>query len=72
MKFEEMHPLAPLATQLQDPYGGSVVLINKFTVAPEDRDALVARGPTTQRTLSSSQVSCPPSCTEGSARAPCS
>jgi heme-degrading monooxygenase HmoA len=42
MKFEEMDATAPLAKQLQDPYGGSVVLINKFTVALEDRDALVA------------------------------
>ena len=42
MKFEEMDATTPLAKQLQDPYGGSVVLINKFTVALEDRDALVA------------------------------
>ena len=42
MKFEEMDATAPLAKQLQEPYGGSVVLINKFTVALEDRDALVA------------------------------
>ena len=37
-----MDATTPLAKQLQDPYGGSIVLINKFTVALEDRDALVA------------------------------
>ena len=42
MRFEEMDTTTPLAQQLQDPYGGSVVLINKFTVAPTDRDRLVA------------------------------
>ena len=42
MKFEEMDRTTPLAKQLQDSYGGPVVLINKFTVAPSDRDALVA------------------------------
>ena len=42
MKFEEMDATAPLAKQLEDPYGGSIVLINKFTVALEDRDALIA------------------------------
>ena len=42
MTFEEMHPMTPLAQQLQDPFGGSVVLINTLTVALKDRDALVA------------------------------
>jgi len=72
MKFEEMDATAPLAKQLQEPYGGSVVLINKFTVALEDGTHWSQRGPTTRRTSSSSQVSYPPSSTGGSARAPCS
>jgi heme-degrading monooxygenase HmoA len=41
MKFEEMDSNTPLSQQLADAHSGPVVLINKFTVAPEDRDALV-------------------------------
>lgn len=41
MRFEEMDSHTPLSKQLADGYAGPVVLINKFTVAPEDRDALV-------------------------------
>ena len=39
--FMEMDPAVPLAVQLQDE-GGPVVLVNTFTVAPGDADALQA------------------------------
>ncbi|WP_027281951.1 antibiotic biosynthesis monooxygenase family protein [Roseomonas gilardii] len=39
--FVEMDPAVPLASQLQDE-GGPVILINTFTVAPEDADKLLA------------------------------
>ena len=42
MRFEEMDAAAPLARQLQEPHAGSVVPIYKFTVALDERDALVA------------------------------
>jgi heme-degrading monooxygenase HmoA len=41
MRFEEMDSNTPLSKQLACVRTGPVVLINKFTVAPEDRDALV-------------------------------
>jgi len=42
MKFEEMDSTTPLAKQLEEKHSGPVVLINKFTVSLEDRNALVA------------------------------
>lgn len=42
MKFEEMDSTTPLARQLEDEHVGPVVLVNKFTVGLEDRDALMA------------------------------
>lgn len=39
--FVEMDPAVPLSAQMQDE-GGPVVLINTFTVAPGDADALQA------------------------------
>jgi heme-degrading monooxygenase HmoA len=42
MKFEEMDSATPLAKQLEEEHSGPVVLINKFTVEPEDRDSLIA------------------------------
>lgn len=39
--FVEMDPAVPLAAQLQDE-GGPVVLVNTFTVAPEDAEVLQA------------------------------
>jgi len=42
MRFEEMDPLVPLAKQLAEAHSGPVVLVNKFTVALEERDAFTA------------------------------
>lgn len=42
MRFEEMDVTIPLSRQLEASHAGPVVLINKFSVALEDRDALVA------------------------------
>lgn len=42
MRFEDMDGTTPLMKQLAEPHGGPVVLVNKFTVAREDREALVA------------------------------
>jgi heme-degrading monooxygenase HmoA len=42
MRFKEMDATIPLSKQLEVPHGGPVVLINKFSVALEDRDALIA------------------------------
>jgi heme-degrading monooxygenase HmoA len=42
MRFEEMDPTMPLTKQLAADHSGPVVLINKFTVAGEDKDALLA------------------------------
>jgi heme-degrading monooxygenase HmoA len=41
MTFEEMDLHVPLRQQLGEPHVGPVVLVNTFTVAPEDCDALV-------------------------------
>jgi heme-degrading monooxygenase HmoA len=42
MKFEEMDAHVPLSAQLGQPHAGPVVLVNKFTVAPDEAAALVA------------------------------
>src|ERR1700730_2637571 len=42
MTLEEMDLHVPLTRQLGDGHLGPVVLINKFTVAPEDRAALIS------------------------------
>jgi heme-degrading monooxygenase HmoA len=42
MRFEEMDVTMPLTRQLGAAHAGAVVLVNKFSVALEDRDALVA------------------------------
>jgi len=42
MRFEDMDPALPLARQLGETHMGPVVLVNKFTVALGDRDALIA------------------------------
>lgn len=42
MTFEEMDLRVPLTQQLDDVHIGPVVLINKFTVAPEDSAALIS------------------------------
>jgi heme-degrading monooxygenase HmoA len=41
MTLEEMDLHVPLTQQLGDGHIGPVVLVNKFTVAPEDRAALI-------------------------------
>lgn len=41
MRFDEMDPVVPLSEQLAHNHTGPVVLINKFTVAPEERSMLV-------------------------------
>jgi len=42
MRFEDMDARVPLTNQLAADHSGPVVLVNKFTVAQEDRDALLA------------------------------
>jgi heme-degrading monooxygenase HmoA len=42
MTFEEMDATTPLSNQISCSHSGPLVLVNKFTVAPEDRDALIA------------------------------
>ena len=42
MRFEDMDTTVSLTTQLGATHSGPVVLVNKFTVAREDRDALLA------------------------------
>jgi heme-degrading monooxygenase HmoA len=42
VKFDEMDATTPLSQQLGREHAGPVVLINKFTVGLEDRDALVS------------------------------
>ena len=42
MRFEEMDATLPLAKQLGEAHDGPVVVVNKFTVALGDRDALIA------------------------------
>src|SRR5262245_5836371 len=42
MRFEELDATTPLLKQLSGAHSGPVVLVNKFTVAPEDRGALIA------------------------------
>ncbi len=41
-KFKELNDAVSLADQMQTNEDGSVVLINLFTVDPQDEDALVA------------------------------
>jgi len=42
MRFEDMDATVPLRSQLGADHSGPVVLVNKFTVAHEDRDGLLA------------------------------
>jgi len=42
MTFDEMDPTTPVSSQLAASHSGPLVLVNKFTVAPEDREALIA------------------------------
>jgi len=42
MRFEDWDASLPLTNQLGATHAGPVVLVNKFTVALEDRDALLA------------------------------
>jgi heme-degrading monooxygenase HmoA len=42
MRFEELDSSVSMSSQLGNAAAGPVVLINKFIVAPEDREALVA------------------------------
>jgi heme-degrading monooxygenase HmoA len=42
MRFEDMDVTFPLAKQLNANHAGPVVLVNKFTVAPDDGAALLA------------------------------
>jgi hypothetical protein len=67
----EMDARVSLVDQLSQEVG-PVILINTFTVAPEDVDQLLQAEPPTRRTSRPSLGSSPPSCTAASPAAACS
>jgi hypothetical protein len=61
-KFVEMDEQVTLSKQMEDDVGGSVILLNKFTVNAEDVDQFLKPGPMMLRSLSSSLDSSQPNC----------
>jgi hypothetical protein len=72
MRFEEMDPLVPLAKQLAEGHSGPFVLVNKFTVALEERMPSPLPGRTTRRISSFNPALFRRSCTGDSEKVPSS